>query len=102
MLIFFSILPKLLNVLSGVASYELVFIWRHYRVFSKFTKFPVAIVSGGRDKAFFCISQDHMINDSVGEVSSPLITKVIVRATELNNKNMYVLQIGPNLCYKLG
>ena len=27
---------------------------------------------------------------------------VIVRATELNNKNIYALQIGANLCYKLG
>ena len=30
------------------------------------------------------------------------MTKVIVRATELNNKNIYVLQIGASLCYKLG
>ena len=28
--------------------------------------------------------------------------KVIVRATKLNNKNVYVLQIGTSLCYKLG
>ena len=27
---------------------------------------------------------------------------VIVRATELNNKNIYVLQIGVSLCNKLG
>ena len=35
-------------------------------VFSKFTKFPVAIVSGGGDKAFLwiSISHDHMINES--------------------------------------
>ena len=59
----------------------------------------------GRDKAFFCISRDHLINeshDSVGEIPSSLITKVIVRATELSNKNICVLQIGANLCYKLG
>ena len=28
--------------------------------------------------------------------------KAIVRATELNDKNMYVLQIEASLCYKLG
>ena len=28
--------------------------------------------------------------------------KVIRRATELSNKNIYVLQIGASLCYKLG
>ena len=28
--------------------------------------------------------------------------KVIIRATELNHKNTYVLQIGPSLCCKLG
>ena len=42
-------------------------------VFSKFTKFLVTIVSGGGDKAIFCISRDHMINelsDSVVEVPS--------------------------------
>ena len=40
--------------------------------------------------AFFCISHDPMINesrDSVGEIPSPKITKVIVKATELNNEN---------------
>ena len=30
----------------------------------------------------------------MGEIPSPYITKVIVRATELNNENVYVLQIG--------
>ena len=43
-------------------------------VFSKFTKFPVAIVSRGGSKACFCKSRDHMINesrDSVGEIPSP-------------------------------
>ena len=38
-----------------------------------------------------------MINEarnSVGEIPSPKIAKVIVRATELNNKNIYLLQIG--------
>ena len=73
-------------------------------VFSKFTKFPVVIASGCASKASFCISRDHMINDSrdsMGEIPSSQITKVIVRATELNNKNIHVLQIGANLCYKL-
>ena len=40
----------------------------------KFTKFPVVIVSGGGDKALFCISRDHMISgshDSVCEIPSP-------------------------------
>ena len=43
-------------------------------VFSKFTKFPAAIVSGCGSKACFCKSHDQMINesrDSVGEVLSP-------------------------------
>ena len=47
-----------------------------------------------------------MINEShdlVGQISSPSMTKVIVRATELNNENIYVLQIGAALFYyKLG
>ena len=30
------------------------------------------------------------------------MAKVIVRATELNNKNIYALQIGVSLCHKLG
>ena len=34
-------------------------------VFSIFTKFPVAIISGGGDKTFTCISRDHMINESL-------------------------------------
>ena len=46
----------------------------------------------------------------MGEIPSPYITKVIVRATELNNENVYVLQIGAawsyykygRHCYKLG
>ena len=61
--------------------------------------------SEGGDKEFFLISRDHMINesiDSVREIPSPKITKFIVRATKLNNKNIYVLQIGASLCYKLG
>ena len=37
-------------------------------VFSKFTKFPMAIVSGGGSKASFCISHDHMINESCDSV----------------------------------
>ena len=46
-----------------------------------------------------------MINESrdlVGEIPLPQITNVIARATELNSKNIYVLQIGASLCYKLG
>ena len=46
-----------------------------------------------------------MINESrnlVGEIPSPQMTKVIVRATELNNENIYVLKIGASWCYKLG
>ena len=42
-----------------------------------------------------------MINgsrDSVGEIPSTEITNVIVRATELNGKKIYVLQNGANLC----
>ena len=51
-------------------------------------------------KLFFCISCDHMINESLHTMSE--IAKVIVRVTELNNKNIYVLQIGARLCYELG
>ena len=47
-----------------------------------------------------------MINesrDSVGEMPSPYIINFIVRATELNNENIYVLQIGAAFFnYKLG
>ena len=42
-------------------------------VFSKFTKFPVAIVSEGGGKAFICISRYYMINElrnSLGETPS--------------------------------
>ena len=39
--------------------------------------------------------------DLVGEILSTKIIKVIARATELNNKNIYILQIGASLCYKL-
>ena len=42
-------------------------------VFSKFAKFPVAIVSGGGGKASFYISRYDIINesrDSVGEIPS--------------------------------
>ena len=56
-------------------------------------------------KRFFHILRDHMIDESrdlLNEMPSPQIAKVIVRATELNNKIIYVLQIGAGLCYKLG
>ena len=46
-----------------------------------------------------------MINESrdlVGEILSPQITNVIASATEVNSKNIYVLKIWANLCYKLG
>ena len=46
-----------------------------------------------------------MINesrDSVGEIPSPKITKGIVRARELNTKNIYGFHIGASLRYKLG
>ena len=74
-------------------------------VFCKFTKFRGAIVIGGESKASFCISLDHMINESrdwMGEIPSSKITKVIVRATELNNENIYVLHIGAKFCLKIG
>ena len=45
------------------------------------------------------INESH---DSVGEIPSFEMTKVIVRAAELNDKNIYVLEIGTSLCYKLG
>ena len=32
----------------------------------------------------------------------PKSQRLYSKATELNNKNIYVLQIGANLCYKLG
>ena len=75
------------------------------QVLSKFTKFPVLIVSGGKYEAF-CISRDHRVGESrdlIWEILSPEITKVMVKAAELNNKNLYVLQIGTTLFYyKLG
>ena len=48
--------------------------------------------SKGGDKIFFYISRD-----SVTEILSPYITKVVARTTELNNQNMYVLQIRANV-----
>ena len=38
----------------------------------------------------------------MSHVTRWVITKVIVRAIELNKKNIYVLQIGASFCYKLG
>ena len=102
MMIFFNFLPKFcFEQLDRSSS----LIGDMSEVFSKFTKFPVAIVNGGRSKASFRISRDHMINESrvsVGAIPSSKITQVIVRATERNYKNIFVLQIGASLCYKLG
>ena len=73
------------------------------QVLSKFTKFPVLIVSGGKYEAF-CVSRDHRVGESrdlIWEILSPEITKVMVKAAELNNKNLYVLQIGASYFYKL-
>ena len=62
------------------------------------------IVSGGRDKASFCISL--VITCSVSHVTHwvrythPNL-QCCLRATELNNKNVYLLQIGASLRYKL-
>ena len=58
----------------------------------------------GGDKAFFT---NHVITgsisrESVDEIPPLKITKVIVRATELNSENIYVSQIGVGSCYKLG
>ena len=61
----------------------------------------VAIVLPKVEIKLFLISRDHMINksrDSVGEIPSPYIDTVRVRTTELNIKNIYVLQIGASLC----
>ena len=91
MLIFFNFPPKF--CFEWLAR-NLSLIGDNSEVFSNFTKFPVAIVSGGGSKASFCILRGHMINesqDSVDEIPSSQITKVIVRATEFNNKNIYVL-----------
>ena len=60
-------------------------------------KFPVAIAIGVGSKASFSISRD-----LVGEIPTSYITKVKARATELNNKNIYVLQIGASLYYRIG
>ena len=57
----------------------------------------------GGDETFFYISRDHIESrHSVGEIPSPWIKKIIVRTAELNNKNIYVLETGNSLCYKLG
>ena len=58
----------------------------------------MAIASRGGDKVCFYISRDQIINesrDSVGKTPSHQITKIIVIAIELNNKNIYTY-------YKLG
>ena len=64
----------------------------------------MVIVSGGGDKAFICISSDHMINEShnsVRKIPSRCITKVIVKATELDNKKLgQLLQIRVNVIIK--
>ena len=62
----------------------------------------MVIANGSGDKGFFRISRDHMTHGSgylVDEIPSPYIIKIIVRATELSNKNIYVLQIGAALLY---
>ena len=61
--------------------------------------------SEGGDKAFLRQSLDHTVKESrelVGEIPSTKITKAVIRSTELNDKNISVLQIGASLCYKLG
>ena len=60
------------------------------------------VPSEGGDKAFTCISRDHMIKSHVTRLVRYLHPKVTVRATELNNKNVYVLKIRASLCYQLG
>ena len=56
-------------------------------------------------KLFLYIPRGQIINESrdlVSEIPSSWSQRFIVRATELNNKNIYVLQIGASLWYKLG
>ena len=65
----------------------------------------MAIVSGGGDKVFFCISCDHMTNESLTRwvrYSHPKSQRLHITATEPNNKNVCVLPIGASLCYKIG
>ena len=90
----FSIKIKLSKVLFSAASWD----WGHYRVFSEFTKLPVAIVSEVGDKSFFAY---HVITRSMSYVTQWVRypypkSQVRVIATEPSNKNIYVLQIGAN------
>ena len=58
--------------------------------------------SEGEDETFSKKLHDHVTNesrDTVDEIPSTQITKVIVRVTELNDKTIYVLQIGAALFY---
>ena len=61
--------------------------------------------SEGGDKAFICISHDQWVTWLGGWDTLTIYHphhKVMVRETELNNKNIYVLKIGASLCYNLG
>ena len=64
----------------------------------------MAIVSRGGDKAFLDIMGSHVQWATwLGWWDTLTLNHEgwIVRAIELNNKNIYVLQIGASLCYKL-
>ena len=68
-------------------------------------KLVAIVLAKVKIKLFKKKSRDHMINgsrESVGEIPSSLITNVIVRATELSDKNIYVVHFGARLCFKLG
>ena len=68
-------------------------------------KLVAIVLAKVKIKLFKKKSRDHMINgsrESVGEIHSSLITNVIVRATELSDKNIYVVHFGARLYYKLG
>ena len=70
---FFNFVPKLLKLFFEPLARNSSLIGDILEVFSKFTKFTLAIFSGGGRKASFYISRDHMINeshDSPGDIPS--------------------------------
>ena len=80
-------------------------------LFFKFTKFPVAIVSRSGSKASFCISNDHMTNESRDSGYPHLNNKGYSKSNKtqrqkdicITNWGKLVLQTGAALFYyKLG
>ena len=100
MLIFFQFSVK--TIKSFVLSSNLPLIRDISQVFSKFSKFPVAIVNGSGSKASFCISPDHMINESrdlVGEIAKIYMYYKLAQL-HYYKLGQELLQIGKAIIYK--